>query len=372
VVTRVSEPIINNLQWTTFYVAKALVQKNITKPTDFRVFCGYVGWRRQQLIDELDHKLWYMATTDSQTVLQELARLARTVDPRDAGLDTWSSLMNMIGRTETVQEYSSDFDDHMLKEWALKHLCSIESGGGAESNNGSSMGGLVITTKEKRNQSLNPLDRLLKRVSTTSSSETIGAGTIVRASSMDRSPFLLECQELHKSIVLILDDDEDRTIGVILNRPRATELDVRLQEAISDGKSKTQLKLPLRYGGQFASESLLWLHCNPILKAAKIGEPIGENKDGIWMCTAVDMMTTVGNGLVSPDVFVFVAGVSIWMKGDSKSDKENGMQGEIRIGNYEVIPETQVQCMFDELTMQEVLTEENLNKNLGRLPHPAG
>jgi putative AlgH/UPF0301 family transcriptional regulator len=366
-VTRVSIPIINDIQWTTFDVAKALVQRKIAKSTDFWVFCGYAGWGPQQLSGELDRKSWYMVTTDSQTVLQELARLARTVDPRDAGLDTWSLLMNMIGRSETVQEHSGDFDDHMLKEWALKHLCSIKSGGGAESNNGSLMGGLVITTKEKRNQSLNPLDRLLKRVSTTSTSETVAAGTVVRASSIDRSPFLLECQELHKSIVLILADDENLTIGVILNRPSAKGLDVRLQEAISDGKSKTQLKVPLRYGGQFAvkgSESLLWLHCNPILKAAKIGTPIGENKDGIWKCTAIDMITAVGKGLVSPDVFVVVAGVSIWMKGNSMSDKAHGMQGEIRIGNYELIPETQVQCMFDELTQQEVLTEENLNKNL--------
>jgi hypothetical protein len=77
------------------------------------------------------------------------------------------------------------------------------------------------------------------------------------------------------------------------------------------------------------------------------------------------MISVVGKGLVKPDVFVVVAGVSVWMKGYSLSDKvSHGMQGEIRNGNYEIVPEHKVSLMFDELTQQEVLTEENLNKNL--------
>ena len=364
-VTRVSIPVMNDIQWTTFDVAKQLVRKNLAKSTDFWVFCGYAGWGPKQLMGELERKSWYMVATDAQTLLKELARLSSNVDPRDAGLETWSLLMNMIGRSETAEEHTGDFDDYMLKEWALKHLLSVAAGGGAETTN-NGMGGLVTKLSSSPPSLSNPLDRLLQRVSVTDAAESITAGTVVRASPMERSPFLLESQEFHKSIVLIVSDDENLTVGVILNRPGAKGLDVRMQEKKSGEKSSSQLKVPLRYGGQFAikgTESLLWLHCHPVLKAAKIGSPIG-NANGIWKCSANDMISVVGKGLVTPDVFIVVAGVSVWMKGYSLSDTSHGMQGEIRIGNYEVVPPSKVSLMFDELIQQEVLTEENLNKNL--------
>ena len=378
-VTRVSIPVMNDIQWTTFDVAKQLVRQNLAQSTDFWVFCGYAGWGPKQLMGELERKSWYMVATDAQTLLKELARLSSNIDPRDAGLETWSLLMHMIGRSETAKEHTGDFDDYMLKEWALKHLLSVSAGGGAETN-GSLVGGLVSTKQLQQQQrnvkppviASNPLDRILKRVTTTAAdaSTTISAGTVVRASSMDRSPFLLDCQELHKSIVLILSDDENLTVGVILNRPGAKGLDVRIQEKSNDttGTSKSQLKVPLRYGGQFAvkgTESLIWLHCNPTLKTSKIGTPIGGNDNGIWKCTANDMISVVGKGLVTPDVFIVVAGVSVWMKGYALSDKtSHGMQGEIRNGNYEIVPDQKVSLVFDALIQQEVLTEENLNKNL--------
>jgi hypothetical protein len=52
-----------------------------------------------------------MAATDSGTLLKELSRQSEGADPRDAGLDTWELLMNMIGRSETAQIYSNGFDD---------------------------------------------------------------------------------------------------------------------------------------------------------------------------------------------------------------------------------------------------------------------
>jgi hypothetical protein len=56
-----------------------------------------------------------MVATDSQTLLQELSRQTAGADPRDAGLDTWTLLMNMIGKSDTADEYSGDFDDLILK-----------------------------------------------------------------------------------------------------------------------------------------------------------------------------------------------------------------------------------------------------------------
>lgn len=105
------------------------MHKDVASPSDFWVFCGYAGWGPGQLMGELDRKSWYMVATDSQTLLQELAKQADGADPRDAGLDTWDLLMRMIGRGETADEYTGDFDDLIIKEWAREHLLSSEAGG---------------------------------------------------------------------------------------------------------------------------------------------------------------------------------------------------------------------------------------------------
>jgi putative AlgH/UPF0301 family transcriptional regulator len=223
-----------------------------------------------------------------------------------------------------------------------------------------SVGGLK-STQELRSAS--PTDSLAERVSALSRGEDVRAGTIVRASSVDRSPFLLDKQEFHKSIVLIISDDENLTVGVILNRPGAKGLEVKIQEKDS-GKNARILKVPLRFGGQFAvkgSEPLLWLHCNPVLKTAKVGAPVGK-PDGIWKCTSSDLITAVGKALATPEDFFVVTGVSVWTKG--AKGVARGMQGEIREGRFEVVADNKIQDIWDKLAKQEVLSDENLMKNI--------
>lgn len=111
--------VIDSSQWTSFANAKKLVKRGVASgPDDFWLFAGYAGWGPRQLSGELDRKSWYMCATDSQTLLKELARQSRGVDPRDAGLETWTLLMDMIGRGETATKHSFGFDDLMLKEWS--------------------------------------------------------------------------------------------------------------------------------------------------------------------------------------------------------------------------------------------------------------
>lgn len=64
-----------------------------------------------------------MCATDSQTLLKELARQSSGVDPRDAGLEAWELLMNMIGRGETARKVSGKFDDLMLK--VSESVCNV-------------------------------------------------------------------------------------------------------------------------------------------------------------------------------------------------------------------------------------------------------
>ena len=352
---KASVTVMNDIQWTTFDNAKRLVKAGAASPSDFWVFCGYAGWGPQQLMGELERKSWYMVATDSQTLLQELSRQTSGADPRDAGLDTWTLLMNMIGKEETAEEYSGDFDDLVLKEWAFRHLLSSEAGGGAGKSMLSPQG--LPSTEELL--SMGAVDQMLERVAATARGQNVAEGTLVRASSQPRSPFLLETQEMHKSIVLIISDDENISVGVILNRPSAKGLDVQIIDKTT--RMKRTVVIPLRYGGQYAvkgSEPLLWLHSSTSLRAAGVGSEVGQNQNNIWKCTKDDVTSAISQGVASPDDFIVCSGVSVWTKGNKGIAR--GMQGEVQSGKFEVVPQEFTQGVWDTLRKQEVLTKLNL------------
>jgi putative AlgH/UPF0301 family transcriptional regulator len=60
----------------------------------------------------------------------------------------------------------------------------------------------------------------------------VTAGPLVGASCAEQLLFLLDNQESHKSIVLILSDDENISFGVMLNRPSAKKLDISIMALI--------------------------------------------------------------------------------------------------------------------------------------------
>jgi putative AlgH/UPF0301 family transcriptional regulator len=357
--TKASIPVMKDIQWTTFRNAKKLVKAGVAEVRDFWVFVGYAGWGPGQLKGELERNSWYMVATDSQTLLKELARQGEAADPRDAGLETWSLLMNMIGRKETAKQHSGDFDDLMLKEWAFSHLLSTVAGGGGGKQQ-----------RDPQEFSTNPelVDNLMSRVMGSPGSESsapLMEGALLRASPTDRSPFLLDKQELHKSVVIILSDDAAASVGVVLNRPSTKGLDIKVADKTTGG-SKV-VTIPMRFGGQYAysgQESLLWLHCSDRLRQIKIGSPIGVHQEsGIWKCNAQDVITAIGQGHAKPEDFLVVSGVSVWEK--NLANNKNGIAGEIELGKFETIPSTSRgnvwTCL---LRQQEVLTKMNFSRNL--------
>jgi putative AlgH/UPF0301 family transcriptional regulator len=342
-----SRSVMKDIQWTTLENASKLVRSREATPSDFWVFVGYAGWGPGQLMGELDRQSWYMVATDSQTLLKELARLRTVVEPRDAGLETWDLLMNMIGRQQTAKEKSGTFDDLMLKEWALQNLLSSEAGGGA--------GSQKRLPSELVGSDFNVAMRLLQR------KRSFEIGSVLRASSANRSPFLLQDQELHKSLILIIADDENLSVGAILSRPVSRGLDISISD---NGSGRSQkIVLPLRYGGKYSikgDEALLWLHCSHPLRRAGIGSPVGMNKNGVWKCTSEDVVSAITRGLATPKDFFVVTGVCVW----TKIGPTQGIEGEIEDGSYEVVPNENIESIWKSLAKQEVLSETNLELNL--------
>ena len=348
-IDEVSATVMKDIKWTPFENAKELVRQGFATTSDFWVFAGYAGWGPEQLMGELERKSWYMCATDSQTLLKELAKQSALTDPRDAGLDTWELLMNLIGRGDTAEESSGDFEDLMLKEWVREKLLSVEGGGNAGSQ-------------------LQPMMRSLTELFDSNAEPTFGEkssvkiGSLIRAGSNERSPFLLEKQEFHKSIVLVIGDDEAITIGVILNQPSAKPVEMILVDKVTG--EKRQLAIPIRYGGMYSIQGrnpLMWMHNKEDLKDALVGKPIGS-VSGIWSCSQDDATAAIEDGTARPSDFIIASGISVWMK---KGAGNIGLQGEIEKGNFEAIPESKYKHVWTKLQGQkDVLTKINLIQNI--------
>jgi len=355
-VDKVSCTVMKDIKYTTFEQAKALVNEGFAEPSDFWVFAGYAGWGPMQLMGELERNSWYMCATDSQTLLKELSNKSQLTSVKDAGLDTWQLLMNLIQRGSTAQESLGGFEDLMLKEWAREYLVSLEAGGNAGyrvqstqvASGGQVMKGELIDSYRKRREKAALFDK------------TVSVGTLVRAGSNERSPFLLQKQEFHKSIVLIIADDDAISVGIILNQPSQKSFDVEVIDP--NTRSKLQIQFPIRFGGMYSIQgqtSLIWLHDSTELKDASIGSPIAS-PTGIWKCTQNQAIYSIEKGFAKPNDFLVTTGLSVWMK-DSTSD---GIQAEVTQGNFEVISTGLYSKVWRKLQAQQVLSHVNLNPTI--------
>ena len=348
-----SNPVMKDIQWTSFENAKKLVKKGIASgPEDFWLFAGYAGWGPKQLSGELERRSWYMCCTDSQTLLKELARQSSGVDPRDAGLETWELLMNMIGRGETAKDCSGNFDDLMLKEWGRGNLLKGYGGDvGVARNplwNAGSGGGFL---DEMEGSSV---DDKMKEAAEMALADDLKAGTLLRGSSADRSPFLLKKQELHKSLLLVIVEDDKATVACMLNHPATKGYDIV-------GYSKGAASLPLRYGGDFALKGqspLIWLHCSQKLRDSGVGSSLSGQNKGFYKCEQEQALEAISYGIAEPSDFLVISGVCVWPK------LGGSLATEVKRGVFEVVPNERVGQVIETLQTQTILTKDNLAENI--------
>ena len=368
-----SEPVFNGIYFTPLDNARLLVATGSAVPSDFWVFSGVVPFKPKDLFDDIDDGIWHPVSTDARTLRKGLRILsaggAGMADPRDAGERTWSMLMEMIGKEypsinrNGIEKYSR-FDDLMLKVWANENLMFKDS--------------LPKFLSEDYND-----DQIDRR-----DDVFLPVGTLIRSSSSIQSKYLLSNQEFHKSIVLIIQDDSDMTVGVILNRPSAMSIKMKFKNGYLSGKISS-LEFPVQYGGPFAFNGVkevdeeeeldldddndkdmpsLFLHRSSTLRNSEIGEPIGlEDKDvdgdcRIWKCTMDEVVNALHEELAEPNDFIAIDGFCVW----TKSDANGSIQSEIRNGNFDILNPSylQMNVIWDRLAKQGTLNEESIHQVL--------
>ena len=262
--------------------------------------------------------------------------------------------MNMIGRGETADGVKGKFDDLMLKEWGRGNL--LLKGGECKEV------GMTITPLwgagigySEGDMKKESIDKLMKDAKQLILEDELKPGTLLRASSADRSPFLLQKQEFHKSLVLIVVEDDKATVGLILNHPAAKGCEIKRR--LNTGQNV----VPIRYGGDFSikgSSPVMWLHCNKQLRDWGIGNPLGDkNRDGIYACTEEEATNIICENVAAPDDFLIVSGLCVWPK------LGGSLGSEVKRGVFEIVPQSKVQRVFDILLKQEINNAETLARN---------
>ncbi|KAL3782030.1 hypothetical protein ACHAWO_000534 [Cyclotella atomus] len=339
---RCSKKVAGDVYYTKFKDAKKLVEDGIAAVDDFLVFAGYCGWCEGQLQRELNEESWIAITPDSSIILDELIDQKRRATQQiehmvqDAGMEIWSSFASRIDHCiidDKSSYYQTTLHDLLLKEWARDNLSYH---------------------REKNAHTF-----------TSNPDVQIKPGTLLRARTSPRSPFLLSDQDMHKSIILVVSENLYGTVGVILNLPTTKTVDL---DTSSVRHLNSTTALLMRYGGNYVvfgegERSLLWLHCNDALRKFSVGIPFDEfNTQGVWECTADDVASSIRDGKAAAQNFMVVSGGYIWVK--DNNGQTGGMRGEVWDGKFEVIPDYHVQNVWDTLLSQQIMTSESLDDNL--------
>jgi putative AlgH/UPF0301 family transcriptional regulator len=368
----VSREVINGIYFTSIQHAKDLVAEGIAKTNDFWVFSGFIEWEQGDLLKEIEMGNWRTVATDASVVRRGLKILAddEAVDVEYAGVQTWAMLMDMIHqKTEhtnmdaNVKKFMhktmDNFDDKMLKEWAKKYLCFTEAP-------------LFLQDGDKEKEERdNEVEKVIATVT-----GILMPGTIIRGASTGH-PFLFSEQEFHKSLILIVQDDHELSVGLILNHPSRKTFDLSYRDESNFFPTTDSINLPVRFGGSYGGPApiddadrnddkpLFILHNNKELRDAKIGQPVGDNfKNGIWSCSVEQCISAIANRLATPKDFMCVDGFCMWSKYLTESGSVNGgIISEVLKGDFEIVPHSRNDQVWNSLLKQEVLSSDALAHN---------
>lgn len=350
-----SETILPDLYATSYLGARRLIQAGEATRDDFFVFHGFCGWDPGQLLMEMEQSssFWITVSTDAKTIWNDLQEL-RSQPLQASGTSMWKSWRRRLGKNDDEDE--NTFSDLMLKEWTAAMLEIARED--------------ILTNQSLTNETLTTTAIHKSKNNETSAIEP---GMLLCASARNPSPFLLQEQYLHKSIVLVVKETEELSLGVILNLPSTNTF-------LLETPSGKLVEFPVRFGGtdgvindvdddssnddnEEEEDSLLWFHCSKGLKKLGIGSPVDDSKDGpgkIWVCDVEQVADAIDRGHALPSEFLVTQGFVCWEK------QENGTGGigaHILDQNFEVISPFQIENTWSLLQSQTRLNERTLESN---------
>lgn len=354
----VSDKIIPGVYMTSHSAARALVTSGEATADSFYLFYGFCGWDPNQLQAEVQTGSWYVASTDPKTLWKDLAVMRDdSYDTRFAGVEMWENLLGKLGKSHEIQQDDQamdDFPDLMLKEWVTQTL--------------------FAPAQDTGNAGVD--DYSIYRAISAASRPPVQPGSLLRASSQVESPYLLQEQFLHKSTILVLQENKDASMGVILNLPTSDVFSLQIN-------NDTIANFVVRYGGPSSyteanndiaksgfgtveatdddDEPMIWLHCAAGLKFLRTGKPfLAGDENGVWTCTTDQVKRAIDFGFAAVDDFMLVKGLCLW----EKEAGSGGIQGQIMEGNLEMVPPENIDGAWTPLRRQKQLDDASLEENV--------
>jgi len=339
-----------NLLVTDYEGVKSLITAGEAKADSFYLFYGFCAWEAGQLRQELDRGSWRMVAAKTQTIWKELRHQQHNKSDtsilRGAGFEMWESLVQLLDDDdEKSSSGTHSFSDLMLKEWAAE---------------------MLFITKDD-------IDNYYSSQNNEDDDEIkVQIGSIIRAADLTLSspPFLLSEQFLHKSIITIIQENDDFSIGLILNLPTTESYTL----TTPNGK---QIEFIIRYGGisgnynddfeeEEQDETLIWLsHTNnEALQQYLSGNPLNNDEDNdplLYICTEEQVAEAMDTGIAKADDFMLIQGFCVWEK---DNNNVGGITEQIQAGKFEIIKKPSFDDAWPCLQSQNKLSDDSLNKNV--------
>ncbi|KAL7545573.1 hypothetical protein ACHAWF_008921, partial [Thalassiosira exigua] len=413
-----SANVVGDLQYTTLSIARSLCEQRPDEydPSDFATFAGFCSWRPGQLEREMGagREEWVVISVDGQTIWKELGRqmeLSKAIEKKcsssevagellEAGSAMWRNFLAMVDITEEeatrrLPRGQLNFYDRMLGVWAQEQLAIPEKRGSEPPS----------------------------KAIVDDCSERVGPGTLARATSPPTNDMLLYDAEFVQSLVLVLEDTNDATVGIILNRPMAAAVDCvedrdplplryggpvdipswrdgsyreddmdgegdeakieddvyeGFQDFVNDGISFEDFLFDEDFAGlesRFDDDdsSFVWIHRNPSVGLAR-GGGTRLGTSNFWLIREDDALERMQSGLLWPgDVMVF-SGVCIWEKGRNLGACGGGLREQVdALKSFELVRGCDAprgdnakveQKVWDVLSSQSLLSNLSLESNI--------
>lgn len=377
-------------------------------PEDFFTFGGFCSWRPGQLEIEMgkDREEWRAVSIDGKAIFEALksqsegAKLLKSsVDNHKAsskeliqlGTSMWQKFLSItdVPATERLPSGQVTFYDHMLNIWAAESL-------------------LLADQSESEGLHTHNFQA--------SSNNIVRPGTLLRSKIPYSNDILLYEHEFIRSLILVIEEATDVSVGVILNQVLSAGIDY----------IESAEPLPIRYGGpvdalmwkdksytdSFGTETddeedyssieliednidtesvdeiltlddidgtynsdvddspFIWIHRNKEL--GSLGYTNGGGKmlgtSAFWIIEETDALDALQTGMLSREEVMVFSGVCIWEKGLDLGLCGGGLREQTdTIQSLELIEpvDHNIDDIFKLLTKnQKILSKETLDLNL--------